>query len=186
MRYLLFLLLIFTTACGKQIENPLNWPVQDFTAVNQQGDQVTLEQLKGKVWVADFIFTNCTTVCSPMTAHFASLQNKLKEEGLDVTLVSFSVDPERDTPDALKAFAANFNADLSNWHFLTGYSEEEIKQLSEQSFKSSLVFETGTDQVMHGTLFYLVDSSGVIMKTYSGTDAASQDQMIQDAKILVK
>lgn len=185
MKYLLFALLFFITACGKQIENPLNWPVQEFTSTDQEGTEVALDQLKGKVWVADFIFTNCTTVCSPMTAQMAFLQKKLKDEGLEVSLVSFSVDPERDTPEAMKAYGESFDADFSNWHFLTGYSNEEIIRFSKESFKSPVMFETGTDQVGHVTSFFLVDEKGVIVKKYPGIEPTSLDKIVQDAKLLV-
>jgi len=184
-RYLLLVLLLFVTACGKQLENPLNWPVQEFTATDQAGKEVNLEQLKGKVWVADFIFTNCTTVCSPMTAQMAFLQKKLKDEGLDVSLVSFSVDPERDTPEAMIAYGENYNIDFSNWHFLTGYSNEEIIRFSKESFHSPVIFEPGTDQVGHVTSFFLVDEKGVIVKKYPGIEPTTLDQIIKDASVLV-
>lgn len=184
MRYLLLVLLLFVTACGKQLEGSLNWPVQEFTATDQEGKEVDLGQLKGKVWVADFIFTNCTTVCSPMTGQMAFLQKKLKDEGLDVSLVSFSVDPKRDTPEAMKAYGENFEADFSNWHFLTGYSEEEIIRFAKESFKSPVMFEPGTDQVGHVTSFFLVDKKGVIVKKYPGIEPTTLDQIVQDARVI--
>jgi len=184
-RYLFLVLLLFVTACGKQLENPLNWPVQEFATIDQEGKEVNVEQLKGKVWVADFIFTNCTTVCSPMTAQMAFLQKKLKEEGLDVSLVSFSVDPDRDTPEAMKAYGENFDADFSNWHFLTGYSNEEIISFSKESFKSPIIFEPGTDQVGHVTSFFLVDDKGVVVRKYPGIEPTTLDQIVKDAKLIV-
>lgn len=183
--FIFVITVISLTACGKKLENPLNWKVREFSAINQEGVKVGLSDLENQVWLAEFVFTNCTTVCSPMTAHLASLQKKFAEEGLNVTLVSFSVDPERDTPEVLKEFGQKFGSDFSNWHFLTGYSKEEIKQLSEESFKSTLVFETGTDQVMHGTALFLVDSTGTIVKKYDGLDSAMDAQLIEDVKILL-
>lgn len=97
---LIFLLLC---ACGgHQIKDPLNYEVESFTFKNQDGKNVSLDSLKGKVWLADFIFTNCETVCPPMTAHMTDLQKKLKAENIDVRIVSFSVDPENDNPKQLK------------------------------------------------------------------------------------
>ncbi|RKD22639.1 hypothetical protein BEP19_10280 [Ammoniphilus oxalaticus] len=179
---------LFTVACGNQqpqLEDSLNWPVQEFTAVNEQGEEIGLEQLQGKLWIADFIFTNCATVCLPMTAQKTVLQQELKDQGLDVTLISFSVDPKRDTPEVLQEYAEQFDADLSNWHFLTGYTEDEIKRISEKDFKSSLIFETGTDQVTHGTYFFLVDQSGVIVQKYSGMHDSSAE-IIADVKQLTR
>lgn len=104
-RMLLLLSIVLLAACGKTIPDAKNWPVDDFTFTDQNGQSFGLSDLKGKVWVADFIFTNCETVCPPMTANMAKLQDMVKEEGLDVEFVSFSVDPEVDTPEKLKEYA---------------------------------------------------------------------------------
>lgn len=75
--------ILILSACGQKspIENPLNYEVQSFEYTNQDNDQVSLEDLKGTVWVADFIFTSCDTVCPPMTAHMTELQQILENEG---------------------------------------------------------------------------------------------------------
>src|SRR4051812_31181699 len=102
---LLFLLvaslLLFVSACGNSspIKDPLNYKVQSFQYTNQDGKSVSLEDLQGDVWVANFIFTSCTTVCPPMTAHMSELQDKIAAEGLDAKIISFSVDPKIDTPE---------------------------------------------------------------------------------------
>ena len=88
----------------------VNYDVQSFSFQNQDGKAVTLESLKGQVWVADFIFTNCETICPPMTSHMAELQKQMEEENLQARIVSFSVDPENDTPEKLKKFAASTSA----------------------------------------------------------------------------
>ncbi len=82
---------------------------------------MSLDNLKGKWWIADFIFTNWTTVCLPMTNNKSILQRKLKDNNLDVQLVSFSVDPDFDSPEVLKEYAEQYGVDFSNWSFLTGY-----------------------------------------------------------------
>lgn len=106
------------SACGtSKIEDPLNYDVQSFSFQNQDHKTVSLDSLKGKVWVADFIFTNCETVCPPMTAHMTELQKQMKEENVQARIVSFSVDPENDTPEKLKKFAANYPLSLDNWDF---------------------------------------------------------------------
>src|SRR5699024_5128054 len=93
----LLLFVLFVSACGDQYNGDFSYEVQDFTFTNQDGEKVSKSDLEGEFWVADFIFTNCTTVCPPMTSNMANLQDQLKEAGLeDVRLVSFSVDPERD------------------------------------------------------------------------------------------
>jgi len=188
---LLIVMILSLSACGgsglTDAGNDVsgsNWEVADFTYTNQNGERFGLSDLEGEVWLANFIFTNCETVCSPMSAHMAKLQQQLQEEGLTTPIVSFSVDPERDTPDVLRTFADQFGADFSTWHFLTGYSFAEIKALSETSFKSALAEPAeGTDQFTHGTLFYLIDSNHVI-KTYDGVSDVPYDSIVEDVKIL--
>src|SRR5699024_8131772 len=105
----LLLLSVLLAACGKgEIESNLSdneddlKTVEDFTFTNQDNEEVSLDDLKGKWWIADFIFTNCEDVCIPMTYNMQQLQMKLAEEGLDAELISFSVDPDFDTPEVLK------------------------------------------------------------------------------------
>jgi protein SCO1 len=185
--FAIFLLLLSVTACnfGNKIDNPLNYEVQNFTFTNQNGEPFGLKDLKGKIWVADFVFTNCETVCPPMTAHMAQLQRKVKEAGLkNVEFVSFSVDPEMDTPEVLKEYAAKYEADEKNWHFLTGYSQEEIENFAKESFKTIVQKPQNTDQVIHGVDFYLVDQNGKVLKSYNGVENTPYEEIIKDIKTL--
>jgi protein SCO1/2 len=93
--------------------------VGDFTLTDQEGRAVSRSQLLGKVWVASFIFTRCATLCPQVCATLAQLQEQIRTEP-DVRLVSFSVDPDEDTPAVLKKYAARFGADPERWLFLTG------------------------------------------------------------------
>lgn len=177
-------LILFLTACGYEIENPHNWEVQKFSYINQDGEEIALEDLKGKVWLASFIFTNCDTVCPPMTANMSKIQGLLNEEGIEnVEIVSFSVDPEVDSPEVLKEYAGKFDADFTNWHFLTGYSQEEIENFSRENFKTLVQKIKGEPQVGHGTSFYVVDKEGIIKQSYSGVDVPFE-QIIKDIKSL--
>ncbi|WHX25775.1 SCO family protein [Virgibacillus halodenitrificans] len=176
-----FILILFLTACGEKIETNMSEEVADFEFTTQDKEKLGLDDLKGEWWVADFVFTNCTTVCLPMTSNMAKLQKDLKEAGVDAQLVSFSVDPENDTPEVLKDYAAKYNADLKNWSFLTGYDFQTIKELSIKSFRS-LVKEAPaeSDQVTHGTSFFLVNPDGEVIKQYSGIDSKQLDQIVKD------
>lgn len=176
-----FTLLI--TACGQGIKNPLNWEISNFTFKNQEGKDFGLTDLKGNVWIADFIFTNCTTVCLPMMSNMAELQGKLKGEGLNIELVSFSVDPEVDTPKVLKEYAKNYNADLSSWNLLTGYSQKTIEDFALKNFRTVAQKPDTSNQVIHGTSFYLIDTEGKVVKEYSGLEFPI-DEIIKDVKLL--
>ncbi|GGK04488.1 SCO1 protein [Lentibacillus kapialis] len=181
-----FLLILILAACGEDIETNMSEDVSDFEFTTQDMETMSNDDLKGEWWIADFVFTNCTTVCPPMTRNMAELQQKMKEENLDAQLVSFSVDPKRDTPEALKQFAQNFQADFSNWTLLTGYEFQTIKEFSIKSFKS-LVRKPpeGSDQVTHGTSFFLINPEGEVIKSYNGTKTEEMQKIVDDLKIVL-
>lgn len=182
---LLFIAVLSACSNEKSIPDKLDWEVQDFEATDQNGEVVSLSKLKGKVWIADFIFTSCNTVCPPMTSNMAKLQEKMKEANVPVEIVSFSVDPERDTPKVQEKFIKSRGGDLSNWSFLGGYSFDYVKNMSESSFKSGATKPPeGTDQFTHGTSFYLVNQEGAILKKYNGFQDVPYDKIIEHVKIL--
>lgn len=183
---MMFVFLVFLTACGEKIETNMSQDVKDFNFTTQDNEKLSRDDLEGKWWVADFVFTNCTTVCLPMTTNMSHLQDKMKEEDLDAQLVSFSIDPEHDTPEVLKDFAEGYQADFSNWSFLTGYDFQTIKKFSIKSFKSLVEMPTEeSDQFMHGTSFFLVNPEGEVIKRYTGTDAKDMDEIIADLKLVL-
>ena len=186
--YISIIVLTFLLAsCGKVngIPDSTSWEVSDFIFKNQDEESVSLDDLKGKVWVADFIFTNCADVCLPMTANMSKLQMELKEQGIeDVELISFSVDPTVDTPQVLKQYGDNYRADYSNWSFLTGYSQETIQQFAQESFHTSAIKPKDSDQVIHGISFYLVSQEGAVVKSYDGVNEFPLEELIKHIKIL--
>ncbi|WP_376774083.1 SCO family protein [Paenibacillus phytorum] len=177
-------ILILATACGSGKPNQLHIPVQPFEYTNQDEKPVGLSDLKEKVWIANFVFTHCATVCPTMTANMANLQERLKEAGAKAELISFSVDPEQDDPAALKSYLQKFDADFTNWHALTGYDFDVIKTFVLRSFKSPIAKDTSSDQVIHGTSFYLVDQSGIVVAKYDGMLDVPYDKIIKDVKVL--
>ncbi|HEU5140869.1 MAG TPA: SCO family protein [Bacillales bacterium] len=160
-----------------------NWIVEPFRYTDQNGKSFGMYDLKGDVWLADMIFTKCTTVCPVLTAHMANLQDKLASRGMNVSIVSFSIDPKRDTPKHLKAYGKKFNVDFSTWHFLTGYSPKEIKQFARTSFKSPITQYKDSDQFAHSTSFFLVNGSGKVMAKYDGLEPP-YDKIVKDVKVL--
>jgi len=182
---LLCLTILLLSACGDhKIPGAKNWPVGDFTFTDQDGRPFGLSNLKGKVWVADFIFTHCPDVCPMMTANMANLQRMAKKEGLNVEFVSFSVDPENDKPEVLKQYAQKFHGDLSNWHFLTGYSQQTIETFAKKNFKTTVNKPEHSDMVMHGVYFYLIDRNGKILKYYQGSKDVPYEEILKHMKVL--
>lgn len=166
--YLLVLSTILLAACNSS-SMPIE-RIETFTFTNQNGDAYGMEDLHGNVWIANFIFTSCQTVCQPMTAETASLQEKLKAKGLPVTFISFTVDPEVDTPERLHSFVMDFTNDLSNWHLLTGYSPDDIEIFAREHFKTIVHKPPSSSQVIHSSNYYLVDQEGHLMGEYNFID----------------
>ncbi|KAA0550434.1 SCO family protein [Bacillus sp. BGMRC 2118] len=181
---LTLLLILVVSACGTttdDLQPPAGTkPIQEFTFTNQDGKPFGLKDLKGKVWVADFIFTNCETVCPPLTANLSKLQEMANEKGLDVEFVSFSVDPEIDTPAVMKAYGENYQADFSSWNYLTGYSQKEIEDFARDSFQAIVQKTDASDQVVHTTSFFLVNKEGKIVTSYSGIENTPYENIVKD------
>jgi protein SCO1 len=162
---------------------PMSVEIDELEAVNQDGAKVRLSELnQDKIMIADFIFTNCDTVCLPMTANMAKLQSEIKRAGLedDVQLVSISIDPEQDTPETLTEYSKRHSADYSNWTFLTGYSREEIETFANVSFKTPAAKVEGSNQFVHATSFFLVSESGTLLNKYEGVSDPPFEDIIED------
>lgn len=177
--------LFILAGCGQEIEDPLNWEIEPFEYMNQDEEMVSLDDLKGQVWMADFVFTNCETICPPMTYNMSKLNEALETEGVEgVQFVSFSVDPTVDTPDKMKAFMEGYDLSKADWNFLTGYTQEEIEAFAKDNFKAYVFKPDEGTQVDHGTYFYLVGKDGKIMKAYQGFQNVPMEDIVNDIKIL--
>lgn len=178
------ILLLAAVGCTLHSSLPELGNVPAFALTNQNGVTFSSESLKGKVWVADFIFTTCNGPCPRMSAQMRRLQATLlkKPETLSsVRLVSISVDPKRDTPQALREYSNHFRADARIWSFLTG-PEANIRKLSVDTFHVN----TAVDQLEHSTRFILVDGKSRIRGYYESTDASMLDQLAEDIEKLHK
>lgn len=153
----------------------------EFGLVSQTGDSVHLADLRGNVWVADFIFTNCASTCPMMTAQLSRLQKALAGE-TRARLVSFSVDPVRDTPERLAEYAKGYGATPDRWLFLTG-DQQQVRTLSIDGFHLSAGDATpqdlaaGAEAVMHSTRLVLVDGNGHVRGYYDGTKDESVNEL---------
>ena len=156
--------------------------VADFTLQSQTGAQITRADLLGKVWIADFIFTHCSGPCPRMTADLARIAGDLTSFP-DLRLVSFSVDPERDTPAVLAEYARGYSADNARWYFLTG-DKTAIFKLARESFHVGAADGKPDDPVMHSTRFVLVDRAGKIRGYYDSNDPMQLAALSRDAATL--
>jgi len=162
--------------------------VPDFSLVERNGSDIHLAQLRGTIWVADFIYTSCQDTCPLQTAEMAKLQEHLRDTP-GVTLVSFSVDPQKDTPEALSHYADRFGADAKRWLFLTG-PKDRITRLVQEGFHLSAVpaASNGTeaDVILHSTRFVLVDQKAQIRGYYDSRDVEALQRLRHDIAALMQ
>ncbi|MGI8316422.1 SCO family protein [Halobacillus mangrovi] len=177
------ILSLILAACGSTgLSDTLDWEVKDFQATTQDEELLSVSDMEGKVWLANFIFTSCDTICPPMTRNMAKVQDMLIEEGVEAEIVSFSVDPTVDTPENLKEFGREHGADFSNWTFVTEYKQEQIQNFAQESFKTVAMKTEGNDQVTHGSSIYLVGKEGKVLKKYKGDVDVPYEQIVEDVK----
>ena len=157
-----------------------------FELVERRQVPLRLEDLRGKVWVADFMYTSCVEVCPLQSAEMARLQAAFAGHG-DLRLVSISVDPERDTPAVLSDYADKFQADPGRWLFATG-EPDAIARLAQEGFRlSAASFVQGDEDYtfIHSNRFVLVDRHGRIRGYYRSTDADDLVRLRRDLTILL-
>ena len=161
--------------------------VPDFALTERNGDTVTRDDLQGRVWVAAFIFTNCSGPCPKVTATMARLQKELNlAEEPNLRFVTFTIDPKRDTPEVLQEYAKRFRADDKHWLFLTG-DEKTIHKLSKDGFvllseRSKEANPPLGQEFDHATKLAVVDKDGNIRDYFDGfqTDSDTDGSVYED------
>ena len=162
--------------------------VPEFTLTERDGSTVSLQQLQGKIWVADFIYTSCTDTCPLQSAMMAKLQQQYAANP-DFQLVSFTVDPERDTPQALTNYATKFQADGKRWYFLTGQKDRLLRLVEEGFHLAVATFSNDADPtgvIGHSPRFVLVDKDAHIRGYYDSRDAEALVRLKHDIDSLVR
>ena len=174
----------------QHVSLPMASPLPEFTLTNQNGQPVTLSDLRGQVWVADIIFTTCAGPCPLMTRQMSELQSLLPP-GSPVKLVSLTTHPDFDTPEVLKAYGQRFNADFNRWTFLTG-SKQEIGRLAREGLKLAAQ-ETKPEEraspedlFIHSTLFVIVDKQGRLRGSFENDDPQLKKKVISAVRKLLR
>lgn len=157
------------------------WAAPEFSLVDQGGAPTSKASLRGRVWIANFIFTRCTSVCPTLTARMRALQRKLTNP--ELRFVSFSVDPEHDTPEALRRYAASWGKHEPRWALL--HTEAESLQRLTDGMRVA-VFPSGNaaNPIVHTSLAFLVDAAGNVRGLYDTDDDDAQQKLIADALAL--
>jgi protein SCO1/2 len=180
---LLVLAMVSLVASGmynRQPKLPVLGQAPAFSMIDQNGKAFTDADLNDTVWVADFVFTRCAGPCPTMMEKMAKVQQATA--GADVRLVSFTVDPQNDTPQVLKEFGRKYNADESRWTLATG----ELDAIMDLSRKMMIAVAPATDSapIEHGTWLLLIDGQGRIRGNYSAKDDQGWRKLSEDATAL--
>ncbi len=162
--------------------------VPEFSLIERRGHQISLSDLKGKIWVANFIYTNCQDTCPVQSAQMKLIQDEFAKEKT-LRLVSITVDPDRDTPKVLTEYAKRFGASPDRWLFLTG-EREQLYRLVQEGFRLSAVPVSrdgdASSIIAHSSRAVLVDSEARIRGYYPGTAADAVTRLRRDLKKLLK
>lgn len=177
MRVFLFTICLLFAGCAKR-PLPVLGDVPPFQLTDQLGRTFSSTWLDGHVWVADFVFTNCEGPCPRMSSHMRSLQSKTDAT---VKLISFTVDPARDTPQALGEYAKKFNNDGTRWLLLTG-DVATLNMLDQDAFKLGSIGA----EIEHSTRFAVVDKKGHIRGYYGISDGDPEGRIARDVAQLEK
>ncbi len=168
---------------------PVMGNVPAFSLVSSGGEPLSQANLSGQIWIADFVFTHCPSMCPTLSAHMVKLQSALARQGLDVRLVSFTVDPANDTPAVLSAYAERFHADAARWIFVTG-ERSALHRLIGDGFHLAVAERSETENtdgeglITHSDRFVLVDGDLRIRGYYHGTEEESVQQLLKDVQAL--
>jgi protein SCO1/2 len=165
---------------------PVYGQVPSFRLTDERGAPYTTESMLGHVTVADFVFTRCPTSCPRLTARMAELQARLARDGSNVRLVSFSVDPENDTPQVLSEYAARTHADPARWTFVTGALDDMTRAVVLGFKISAAKIARGASEyeVTHGNWFVVADRAGALRGYYSTEEASNFETLVADVERL--
>ncbi len=171
---------VFTRGADDVQPLPVLGSLPDFRLVDQHGNNVVLATLADRVWVADFVFTTCAGPCPTMSRKMAVLQRRFSRVP-ELHLVSFSVNPEYDTPEVLREYGQRFGAVDDRWTFLTG-DRREIQAVAAKGFRLGEVDEP----IHHSTYFSLVDGLGRLRGYYDSLDNQALERLEADIRQLLR
>ena len=175
---------ITKTVDGKQVTDTVYATIPPFSFVDQDRKTIGESDLRGKIYVADFFFTSCPSICPPMQRNMLTVA-KAYEGKKDFKLVSFTIDPRHDTIPVLKQYADKLGAKSDQWYFLLG-KKEEVYQLAEKNYLVSVSEnKDAPGGYVHQGWLVLVDKKGRVRGAYDGTDEKQVKQLIVDVKVLM-
>ncbi len=176
----------YSTRNGKEFVDTIYPRMVDFEYLNQDSVIISSKDMKGKIWVSDFFFTSCPTICPTMTTQMKRLNEELSDLSGEIQFMSFSINPKMDNPTRLRAYMKKHKIEAKNWQFFTG-DEEKTHKLGIENFQ---IF-AGKDAesaggYAHSPAFTLVDRDGYIRGVYVGVEPEDVDRMAKDIRLLLK
>lgn len=171
---------------GKTVTDTVYHKIASFSFTNQEGKTITNASLEGKIYVADFFFTTCPTICPIMKTQMLRVFEKFKDES-QFQIVSHTLDPIHDTPELLKEYAAKIGVEDDNtWHFLSG-DQEKIFEIGQTSYlTTAMADQSEPGGILHSGAFVLVDQKGHIRGVYDGTKEDQVNRLMKDIPKLLK
>jgi protein SCO1/2 len=181
-----------------EVIGEVDYSIDDFSFINQDNDTITKDSLTGSIYVANFFFTSCPSICPIMTRNMSYLQKKLSVYP-DIRFLSHTVDPVNDTPDKLKSYVnlmqqKNININLSNWDFVTG-DKDKLYQSAANYFVNASVDSLAPGGFLHSEYFILIDKQGRVRSgidkngnavgAYDGTNEVQMKDLINDINVLM-
>tara|TARA_R110000868_G_scaffold110715_1_gene299621 strand:- start:628 stop:1335 length:708 start_codon:yes stop_codon:yes gene_type:complete len=171
----------------------VNRKAPQFSFTDQEGNTITNKDVEGKIYLVDFFFTSCPSICPIMTANLMKIQDRFEHYD-EFMILSHTVDPKHDTPEVLKEYAENRKIDSKNWHFLTG-EKDSLYAVAYDYLSSAMEDNSAPGGFLHTEYFVLIDKEGVlrsreddngnIIGVYDGTDAHQIRDLIDDIKVLI-
>ncbi|GAA4277585.1 SCO family protein [Aquimarina mytili] len=158
--------------------------IPDFRFINQFGEEVTQAEFDGRMYVADFFFTTCPTICPAMAGNKIRIQEAFKNNS-EVLILSHSIDPRSDSIPKLKSYGEDVGALKGKWHLVTGV-REEIYEIAKEYYVTAQEDELAKGSFIHDGSFILVDGERHIRGIYDGTDLGSTEVLINDIKSLLE
>lgn len=171
---------------GSKVTIKIPHRVMEFSFIDQNGDTFTHKNLEGKIYVADFFFTTCPSICPIMGRNMKKLSDKFANDP-EVHFVSHTVDPEEDTPEVLKQYAKAINANEQKWTFLTG-EKSKLYYVAREGYKVTAMDNDGSsdEDFIHTQNFVLIDKARQIRGYYDGTDSLEMRKLEKDIMLLKK
>lgn len=171
---------------GKEVADTIYHKVPAFSYINQDSSRITSKMLKKKIWVADFFFTHCPSICPPMTTNMKRLSIMTKDLADHVQFLSFSIDPKKDTPSRMREYIQLNGIEAKNWHFLTGVSAAKTHEMAGEYFSFAKQDDEVPGGFGHTSYFVIVDTNGYVRGIYDGLKSEAIDSLENDLRKLLE